>query len=181
MNEKNMSHIKDALTMPPEITDALLQNCAPPTVRHYRYSRYSRICAALAAIFCICAAGSTSFAAYNIYQEKQLAVFMDYDLTQEEIAAVGDALAQVPDITIRYISGDEAWEQFKTKYLSDDAQLEELAASMGNPLSHSFNYEVSVRLGADTEAVRDTISRIDGVRLITTRRALKKANESIIE
>lgn len=181
MNERNMTHIKESVTMPPEMADTLLQNCTQSGARHCRYSQYSRICAVLAAIFCICAAGSTSFAAYNIYQEKQLAVFMDYDLTQEEIAAVGDALAQIPDITIRYISGDEAWEQFKDKYLSDDAQLEEQAASMDNPLSRSFNYEVSVRLGADTEAVRDVISRIDGIRLITTRRALREANESIIE
>ena len=47
-----------------------------------------------------------------------------------------------------------------------------MAASMDNPLTHSFNYRVSIRLGADTQAIRDEISQIDGVRKITTIREL---------
>lgn len=45
---------------------------------------------------------------------------------------------------------------------------------LGNPLINSFNYEVSIHLGANTKAVRDKIGRIDGVRLITTKRKLKE-------
>lgn len=174
MNEKDMRQIKESIIMPPEMADTLLQNCTQSHIKHYCYSRYSRICAVLATIFCIGTAGSTSLAAYNIYQEKQLAVFMEYDLTQEEIAAVGDALAQIPDITVHYISGDEAWKEFKSEFLTGDAQLEEWASSIDNPLTDSFNYEVSIRLGANTEAVRDKISKIDGIRLITTKRELKE-------
>lgn len=175
MNEKDIMQIKKSITMPSEMADTLLQNCSRPHIKHYRYSRYSRICAVLAAALCICAAGSTSLAAYNIYQEKQLAVFMDYDLTQEEITAVGDALAQIPGIKLRYISGDAAWEEFKAEYLTGDADLAQQIESLGNPLSQSFNYEVSVRLDADTETVREQIGRIDGVRRITTKRELQKA------
>lgn len=174
MNEKKLTQIRESITMPSEMTDTLLQNCVRPHIKHYRYSRYSRICAGLAAALCICAFGSTSLAAYNIYQEKQLAVFMDYDLTQEEITAVGDALAQIPGIKLRYISGDTAWEEFKAEYLTGDADLAQQIESLGNPLSQSFNYEVSVRLDADTEAVREQIGRIDGVRRITTIRELKE-------
>lgn len=174
MNEKDMTQIKESITMPSEMADTLLHNCTQSRPKYRRYSRYSRICTGLAAALCICAFGSTSLAAYNIYQEKQLAVFMDYDLTQEEITAVGDELARIPDITFRYISGDAAWEEFKSEFLSGDAELEEQIASMGNPLIHSFNYEVSVRFGADTEAVRNQIRRIDGVRRITTKRELKE-------
>ncbi len=175
MNKKNMTQIKETLTIPPEMTDTLLHNCTQSRPKHYRYSQYSRLCAALITVFCICAAGSTSLAAYNIYQEKQLAVFMDYDLTQEEITAVGDALAQIPSIKLRYISGDAAWAEFKAEYLTGDADLAQQIESLGNPLSQSFNYEVSVRLDADTEAVREQIGRIDGVRRITTKRELQKA------
>lgn len=169
MNEKDMMQMKETITMPSELADTLLQNCSQSHRKHNRYSRYSKICASLAAVFCIAAIGSTSYAAYNVYQEKQLAVFMDKDLTQEEIAALGDQLAQIPEIaSCTYISGDEAWDTFMAYYLSED-----IAESfIENPLKDSFNYEVSIRMGADTQATRDKISRLDGVRLITTIREL---------
>lgn len=178
MNEKDMIQLKESLTMPSDIADALLQNCAQPCKKRYRYSRYSRLCAALSAVFCIAAVSSTSLAAYNVYQEKQLAVFMDYDLTQEEIAAIGDCLSQIPDIaSFRYVSGDQAWEEFQAAYLSDTPELVEQFTE--NPLANSFNYEVSVRMGADTQAVRDQISSLDGVRRITTIRELEQAGKSV--
>lgn len=170
MNEKDMTQMKEAITMPSEMADTLLQNCSKSRMKHYRYSRYSKICAAFAAAFCITAIGSTSYAAYNVYQEKQLAVFMDYNLTQEEKAALGDILAQMPELSsCRYISGDEAWEEFKAAYLSDETA----SAFTENPLKDSDNFEVSIRLGANTQAVRDEISQLDGVRHITTIRELE--------
>lgn len=176
MNERDMLQLKDSITMPSEMADALLQNCSQPDPKHYRYSRYSKICAALAAAFCLIAVGSTSYAAYNVYQEKQLVIFMDYDLTQEEKAALGDELAQMPEITsCQYVNGSNAWDEFQTNYLT-----EELAASFEeNPLKDSDNYQVSVRLGADTQAVRDKISRLDGVRKITTIRDLESMVEKV--
>ena len=35
-----------------------------------------------------------------------------------------------------------------------------------NPLADSFNYRLGVRLNADTQKVREEISRLDGVRLV---------------
>lgn len=169
MNEKDMIQMKESITMPSEMADNLLQNCSQSHNKHYRYSRYTKICAAIAAVFCITAIGSTSYAAYNVYQEKQLAIFMYSGLTHEEKAALGDRLAQMPEISsCTYISGDEAWEEFKTSYLSDDIA----SVFTENPLKDSDNYQVSVRLGADTQAIRDEISQIDGVRKITTIREL---------
>ena len=177
MNEKDMMQMKETITMPSELADTLLQNCSRSHRRHYRYSRYSKICASLAAVFCIAAVGSTSYAAYNVYQEKQLAVFMDEDLTQEEIAALGDELAQMPEIaSCTYISGDEAWEDFQSRFLSKDLA----DAFYENPLKDSFNYEVSIRMGADTQDTRDKVNRLDGVRLVTTVRELN-AGEPIKE
>ena len=169
MNEKNMIQLKDSITMPTEMSDALLQNCSQSHRKHNRYSRYSKICAVLAALFCITAIGSTSYAAYNAYQEKQLAIFISSDLTQEEKAALGEQLAQMPEISsCLYISGDEAWEEFKANYLTEEIAL----YFTENPLKDSDNYQVSIRLGADTQAVRDKISQLDGVRKITTLRDL---------
>lgn len=172
MNEKNMAQLKASITMPPEMAASLLENCIQPHTKHSRYHHYSRICAALAAIFCISAAGSTSLAAYNIYQEKQLMIFMDTDLTAEEINALGNKLTLISDIaSCRYVSGDEAWESFADTYLSDELASEFIE----NPLADSFNYQVSIRMGADTEAVREQISQLDGVRKITTVREWEKS------
>lgn len=179
MNEKDLMQMKESITMPAEMADALLQNCTRSHQKHYRYSRYSRICAVLAAVFCIGAVGSTSLAAYNVYQEKQLAIFMDYDLTQEKIADLGKQLSQISDIaSYQYISGDEAWEEFKATYFDDAPELAD--SFVQNPLGNSFNYRVSIRMGADTQAVRNQIGQLEGVRLITTIRELENSG-GIIE
>lgn len=170
MNEKDMIQIKQSISMPPEMTDALIQNSAKSHRKHYRYSRYSKLCAALMSLLLIGAAGSTSLAAYNVYQEKQLAVFMDVGITQEEIGTIGNELAQIPGIaSYRFISAEEAWADFKAEYLGDYANdFDE------NPLADSFNYEVSIWLGANTQQVREQISQLDGVRRVTT---IREANE----
>lgn len=52
--------------------------------------------------------------------------------------------------------------------------MTELTEGFGeNPLANSFNYQVSVRMSADTQAVRDRISRLPGVRKVTTVREAK--------
>lgn len=174
MHEKDILQLKESIIIPSEMADTLLHNCSQPRRSYYRYSCYSRLCAALMSLLLITAAGSTSLAAYNTYQEKQLAVFIDHDLTQEEITAIGDELAKISDISsYRYVNGDQAWSEFKTAYFDD---MPELAESFDkNPLADSNNYEVSIKLNANTQAVRDQISGIDGVRLITTIRDLKEA------
>lgn len=174
MNEKDMITLKESLTMPSETADALIGRCNATEKQHTRYrrlcpDRYRRLCAAAAAVFCIFAVGSTSFA-YNVYQEKQLAVFMDADLSQSEIDYIGQKIAGIGGISsCQYISGDEAWAEFKSAYLTDENDGE-IASFVGNPLADSFNYRVSVRMNADTQAVREQIGRLPGVRKITTRR-----------
>lgn len=174
MNEKDMTQLKESISMPSEMADTLLQSCTNAHQKHNRYSRCSKFCAVFMSLLLIGAVGSTSLAAYNVYQEKQLAVFMDADLTQEKIAAIGTQLAQIPGISsYHYVSADEAWEQFRAQYLDGLAdQFEE------NPLADSFNYEVSIRMGADNQAIRDQISQLDGVRLITTIREANELKES---
>lgn len=168
MNEKDILHLKHAITMPAGLADDLLQSCGTGGHRKRLLHHTGLSAAAVAVVLCLCV-GSTSLA-YNVYQEKQLAVFMEPDLTQEEIQAIGKELSGLTEISsCRYISGDEAWEEFKAAFLSGDPEAETLAASFTeNPLAGSFNYQVSVRLGADTQAVREQISVLPGVRKITT-------------
>lgn len=196
MDEKMMIEIREALTMPSEMADALAKGCTARGERSchggchavydrlagrrfYRlphYARYRRLCAAAAALFCILAVGSTSLA-YNVYQEKQLAVFMDANLSQAEIDHIGQELIKISELSdcqslsVRYVSGDEAWEEFKAAYFTDEngEEMTELTAGFeGNPLADSFNYQVSVRMTADTQAVRERIASLPGVRKVTT-------------
>ena len=203
MNEKNMIKIKESLAMPPEMADALQETvtargsrqCFSPRARSagstgcfdrsIHSSRYRRIRAA-AALFFIFAVSSTSLA-YNIYQEKQLAVFMDADLSQKEIDRIGQEIAGICEISdcqsisLQYVSGDEAWEEFKAAYFTGEngEEMTELTEGFGeNPLADSFNYQVSVRMSADTQAVRDHISRLPGVRKVTTVREAKSESDA---
>lgn len=204
MNEKNMIKIRESLTMPSEMADALQETvtargnrhvgcrCFSPRARfagstgrfdrRIHSSRYRGLCTAAAALFCILAVGSTSLA-YNIYQEKQLAVFMDADLSQKDIDRIGQEIAGICEISdcqsvsLQYVSGDEAWEEFKAAYFTDEngEEMTELIGSFEeNPLADSFNYRVSVRMNADTQAVRDRISSLPGVRKVTTVREAEK-------
>lgn len=193
MNKKDMMQIKESLTMPVEVAEVLTKAVTSPvnhhegggshfsprthsTARRVHSARYRRLCAAAAALFCILAVGSTSLA-YNVYQEKQLAVFMDADLSQAEIDHIGQELAKISELSdcqslsVRYVSGDEAWEEFKAAYFTDEngEEMTELTAGFeGNPLADSFNYQVSVRMTADTQAVRERIASLPGVRKVTT-------------
>lgn len=173
MNKNDMIQIKDAITIPPELADTLLHNCTASQTKRFPYTYYSRLAMALIAAFAIMITGTTSYAAYNVYQEKNLAVFMEISLSQTEIEQIGEELSQIPGISsCRFVSGDEAWNEFRTTYLDDVDGLAD--AFSENPLKDSFNYRLSVRLNADTQAIRDKISRIEGVRLVQDLSELKE-------
>lgn len=186
MNEKDLMRIKESFIMPSAMVDALTEGCTVSGNHHKDCRRFSlrprsansRVCSAryrgvyaAAALFCILAIGSTSLA-YNVYQEKQLAVFMEPYLSQAEIDYIGQEIAGIGGISsCQYVSGDEAWEEFKAAYFTDEngREMKELIGDIKeNPLADSFNYRVSVRMNADTQTVRDQIGRLPGVRKVTT-------------
>ncbi len=176
MNENDMMQIRNGIAMPENMADTLSKN-AGIRKKSFRYSRYSKMMTALAVALALLATGTTSHAAYNIYQEKNLAVFMEYGLTQEEIEQVGQSLRQIPGISsCRFVSGEEAWEEFQSAYLTPELSAE----FTENPLKDSFNYRLGVRLNVDTQAVRDEISRIDGVRLVQNLEELAEDEKSSI-
>ncbi len=162
MNKNDMTQIKNAITMPVDLADTLIQSCTTPRTKHFYKTRFSMTAAALIGAFVILFSGTTSFA-YNIYQEKNLAVFMESNLSQAEIDHIGEQLSQISGVSsCHFISGDEAWASFKSTYLNDD-----LAASFTeNPLADSFNYRLSIQLNADTKKVREEISQLTGVRRV---------------
>ncbi len=170
MNKNDMLQIKNAIAMPTELADTLTENCTVHRTKRPFYARCSRTAAVLMAAFAILLSGTTSFA-YNIYQEKNLAVFMESGLSQAEIDRIGGQLSQISGVSsCRFVSGDEAWNEFSSNYL--DAEL--TATFTDNPLKDSFNYRLGVRLDADTEKVREEIAQLAGVRLVQNLEELKK-------
>lgn len=164
MNHNDMLQLKNSITMPDTMADELVQGCTTPGKgrSYHTHGRLSRLTAPIIAFSALLLCGSTSFA-YNTYQEHTLAVFMEQNLSADEIDRLGHQLAEIDDVSsCRFISGDEAWAEFSAAYLDDDT-----AASFSeNPLANSFNYRISVRLQADTRKVRAQIADLAGVRMV---------------
>ena len=170
MNRTDMLQMKNAIIMPAGLADTLTQNCTAHRTKRPFNARYSRTAAILIATFAILISGTTSFA-YNIYQEKNLAIFMESGLSQAEIDRIGGQISQISGVSsCRFVSGDEAWNEFSSKYL--DAEL--TAGFTDNPLKDSFNYRLGVRLDANTEKVREEITKLAVVRLVQNLEELKK-------
>lgn len=170
MNQNDMIQMKNAITMPADLANDLMQSCTAPRAKRPAFVHASRLAFALAAALMIVVSGTTSFA-YTVYQEKNLAAFMEKHLSQAEIDRIGEELSQLPGVSsCRFVSGDEAWAKFSSAYLN-----EELTTSFTeNPLKDSFHYRLSIRLNANTQKVREEISRLDGVRLVQDLGELKE-------
>lgn len=162
--------LKDSIkkiAMPEQMKENLINGCR--SRRHtdnFRF-RHSRAAAALlTAAAILLTVSMPAYAAYDLYQTKNLAVFFDYGTDREQIDELGEALSAMDGIvSVRFVSADDAWKDFAENYLT-----EELAASFDtNPLADSANYEVTVGLSADTQAVREQILQLTGVRRLADR------------
>lgn len=164
MNQNDMLQLKNTITMPDALAEELVQSCAAPQKNHARHTRtrFSRLAVSLIAAFALLLSSTTSLA-YNIYQEYTLAVFMEKDLTMDDIDRIGQSLVEIEGVSsCRYISGDEAWSEFSAAYLDADT----VASFTENPLADSGNYRLSVSLQANTGKVREEIANLAGVRLV---------------
>ncbi len=93
-------------------------------------------------------------------------VFFDRDLTEERILGFGRILQDRPEVKeIRYISAEEAWENFQKEYFRDD---EDLAAGFAedNPLAESSSYEIYLNQIEDQKTFVEWLSAQDGVRKV---------------
>lgn len=176
MREEELRQMKEEIRLPPQMAESLVQNCMEDGRGragrgHFLYSRYARMCCVLLPVFILISIGSTSLAAYEIYQERQLTVFMESSLTAEEIDAIGEELRKNPAVTsCQFVSGEQAWEEFKDRYFEENEELAE--GFTDNPLADSFNYRIKVRFNSNVTKVRQQILQIDGVRRVSTIRDL---------
>ena len=167
MRYEKLKQIIQEIAMPKQMKESLINGCQSRRHTDNFWFRNSRTAAAvLTAAVIALTASMPAYAAYDLYQTKNLAVFFDYDIEREQIDELGEALSTMDGIiSVRFVSADDAWKDFAENYLT-----EELAASFDtNPLADSANYEVTVGLGADTQAVREQILQLAGVRRLADR------------
>ncbi len=95
-----------------------------------------------------------------------ITVFFNDDATNEEVRAVGDAIAARPEIkSSEYTSAEEAWEEFKNDYF-DNNELLAAAFAEDNPLASSQSYEVFLRNIRDQQTIVDWLQSFPVVRQV---------------
>lgn len=71
-----------------------------------------------------------------------ITVFFDEDATDEQKEEIGEQLQNHEGVAkVKYVSADEAWEEFQKEYFGDNPELAE-GFKDDNPLASSDNYEV---------------------------------------
>lgn len=173
MNETTFAAAVSALTMPETMKRELLNGCQEKRRTKNLFFRYSKLAATAATAVLILTAAIPSYAAYDLYHTKNVTVFFEEGVSQEEIDAIGAALRAMNGVSsVEFITADEAWNTFATEYLTED-----LAASFTeNPLADSSNYHVTISLTADTEKIRERIGQLTGVRHTSDLYEIKRAD-----
>lgn len=130
---------------------------------------YPKIAAAVIAGALILSIGTTSYA---VYQAKNLRVFFEADVTEEELQKAGDVFRSIEGGSeVEYVPGEQAWADFQAEYFADDPELAQEFDE--NPLEDSFNYKLTVELSANTKEVREAIGKVEGVRMVSDLSELK--------
>ena len=90
-------------------------------------------------------------------------VFFDEALSDEEIRAIGEQIQKRVEVRdVKFISDDEAWDEFKMEYLGEygDAGFTE------NPLEGSTSYEIYLNDVTMQSALVTWLESVDGVRQV---------------
>ena len=88
-----------------------------------------------------------------------ITVFFEEDLEQSQIDSIGDKIRGRDDVAeVKYVSADEAWEEYKTEYFGDHPELAE-GFKDDNPLAGSDHYEVYMKTIEDSKASLDVRSK----------------------
>lgn len=168
MTEKQLKSVMDSITMPEAMAQELRKNVSGKKQKN-RTFRYPKIAAAVIAGALILSVGTTSYA---VYQAKNLRVFFEADVTEEQLKKAGEAFRAIEGVSeVEYVPREQAWADFQAEYFADDPELAQEFDE--NPLKDSFNYKLTVELSANTKEVREAIENVEGVRMVSDLSELK--------
>jgi cell division transport system permease protein len=95
-----------------------------------------------------------------------VSAFFESGISQEEKEAIGQKIQAMDGVaTAKYVSAEEAWEQYKTEVFKDNEELLE-GFEGENPLNESDSYEITLREVGDHEAVVKELESMDGIRSV---------------
>ncbi len=93
-------------------------------------------------------------------------VFFDEDMTESEILAAGEKIENRKEVSkMKFVSAQEAWDEYKEVYFSENPKLAEGFAD-DNPLANSAHFEIYVSDVSLQDDLVTYIQSMDGVRKI---------------
>lgn len=93
-------------------------------------------------------------------------VYFEEGTKQEQIDQIGHDIEKRTDVVgdIKYVSADQAWEDFMDVYLEGDEEMAEGFKDKDNPLVNSAHYEVYIKQVEKQEELVQYIEDLEGVR-----------------
>lgn len=95
-------------------------------------------------------------------------VFFDEDIAQDQAAidAIGEKIKVRDEVSeLRFISADEAWEEYKDIYFAEAPQLAEGFAE-DNPLANQAHYEIFLKDVKLQDSLVEYLGSVEGIRRI---------------
>ena len=122
---------------------------------------YAKAIPAFCIVLILATTGITARAAYI---NTHIRVFLEKDVTQEDLGRIEAELLQLAGIySCRYVNADTAWREYGEVYLTPEL-IEEFKE---NPFAESANFVIGVSFRADMDEIKTDIESVDGVRRIS--------------
>lgn len=103
----------------------------------------------------------------NAEENVSVTVLFDEDADQATINEIGEKIKKYKGVTsVKYISAEEAWDDFKTQYFGNTEEADKWAEGFenDNPLANSSSYSVYIDKIENQDALVQYIEGLNGVR-----------------
>ena len=131
-----------------------------------RHFSVNRIAVAMGMLLLCCSVLYWSQSVYA-YTDATAKVFMETTVDENEIDKIQTEIEQLDGVKdVKYVSADQAWEDFKQEYFSDENSKDLLDDFTENPLADCQNFQMKVLKSADVKELQKQIEGIEGVRLV---------------
>ena len=115
----------------------------------------------------------------NAEENVSVTVLFDEDADQATINEIGAKIKTYKGVTdVKYISAEDAWDDFKTQYFGNTEEADKWAEGFenDNPLANSSSYSVYIDKIENQDALVEYIKGLDGVREVNQ---LKGATQTL--
>lgn len=107
-----------------------------------------------------------------------IVVLFEEDASDKQVKKIGKKLEKFDGVLeVKYVSAEEAWDEFQKSYLGDNPELAE-GFKDDNPLANSDNYEVYLETVERQDAVVEYAEGLEGVRKVNRSDVVAKTLEN---